>query len=112
MNATTTEQNRIAGALACMEAMRKVAQLADNVAPGMTCAESFRDEDTAIAAVLTAAEPLNAFMSGFVEAMAHYIYECNGTGMPDLEVWRPNASITNAELLHERAEIERSFAEG
>jgi len=34
MNAATTEQTRIAGALACMEAMRKVAQLADNVAPG------------------------------------------------------------------------------
>lgn len=112
MNAATAEQARIAGALACMEAMRNVAQLAEHVVPGMTCAESFRDEDTAIAAVLTAAEPLNAFMSGFVGAMAHYVYACNSSGAPDLENWRPNTSMTDAELLHERAEIERSFAEG
>ena len=108
---------RRAGAISALRAMTKVRNTASafndtsNV-DGDTLESMLRSQACAVRAVTEAAGELSPFLSGFIEAMAEYIYSTQNGGPPELSLWKPDAALTATELAEYRASLEAWFHEG
>jgi hypothetical protein len=85
------------GALACIDAMKIIEQIAESGASYKTIGDCFTAQRVAISSAILAAGDIPERAQGVIAAMAEYIYMCNSAGTPNLKQWRPEASMTENE---------------
>lgn len=100
MTLLTDEQARIAGAMACMEHLRKLEQAAERINDIDDSAQQFYDKcysDCATFAV--AVGPIDPRSEGVILTLAEYIHQCIQSGQPNTSIggWVPMASMTEAQ---------------
>lgn len=104
---TNTEQSR-AGAMACLEALRAIEKIAECDGSHISMNEWWSGEDNAVAVMLRAAGKPSGFMAGFVAAFAEHVKaEFNGCGYR-LDIWKPEAAMTDEEKASSRVEFEEA----
>ncbi len=105
---------RSLGAMAAVLAMLKCEKIAEsyNNDPEYDTAEcTLLAQTKGVHAVTEAAGDMSPFLSGFVTALAEYIYGGMATeGQFDLLVWKPNAAMSEAELTAARQRLEAFYA--
>ena len=98
---TDPKNNRQAGAMACLLALRE----AEKIAEEATTEVFFTTQERAVDVIKSAALPLSTFMQGFVSALAEYVFFINTTGIPDLYGWKPEAAMDEDEIKACRLEM-------
>jgi hypothetical protein len=91
------------GAMAAAQAMaelEKIAEFYDTETD--TAQRALRNEQQAIKSVTEAAGHLSPFLSGFIEAMAEYLYWDKGGCTYDLSAWKPEAAMSDDEVAGKR----------
>ena len=88
------------GAMAALLALREAETIAGN-----RMNDYFLNQDLSTHAITSAAEPLSPFMQGFVAAFAEYVYFINAVGTPDLHVWKPEATMDEADIKARRIKM-------
>ncbi len=97
------EQQRISGAKACVPALRKLVQSAENSDIGPTAADYYglniKDAQVFVADINKAVGPLTSAQEGVIAVLVEYIHDSITSGDPDLERgWQSMAAMTDAEL--------------
>jgi len=102
----STEESR-AGALACMKALQAIEIISekDGHSPELSMEAWWRVKETADGIMIQAAGEQSVFMSGFIAVLAEYVFKINVAGTPDLNAWKPEASMTAEEKAARRAEF-------
>jgi hypothetical protein len=93
------------GAAACMKALRsaeKIARRPYTQDELFSMARYYQDFDATKAAFLKAAGPIPPHLRGFIEVMAEYVQFIMNTGEPDLDLWKPEACMSAAEVEEDR----------
>ncbi len=119
MSATTIEAGRIAGALKCMDALRKLERdsklciQSDRV--DRTVAEYYGQRLADVRALVVALGPMAPEAEGALAALAEYIHSSMDGGAPHIApgYWNPLAAMTEAErqTMIDREEIEQAEIE-
>lgn len=106
----SAQQSRIAGALACFEALRTLEKAAERFDLDETAEEHFAKCLTDSCAFVAALGPMTPEQEGAVTALAEYVHMGFTTGEPNLDPggWVPMVTMTEAER---QAMIERTAAE-
>lgn len=107
---TSTEETR-AGAMACLEALRAIQNIAEGKAPDTSKAGWWRAQDSAVAVMLCAAGNPDGFVAGFIATLAEYVKnELSNVGYyPD--GWeKPEAAMTEEEKIASRARFDEEVA--
>lgn len=107
---TSTEETR-AGAMACLEALRTIENIKCNLLSDDPMEAWWRGEDNAVAIMLQAAGKTDGFMAGFVAVFAEY-FKLSFGGTPNLDVFEPEAAMTEEEKKASRVKFEEQVAEG
>jgi len=92
-----TEESRD-GALACIDALNIIETIAECSCSEGSIEECFKIKRSAISSVLLAAGEVTPRVQGVILAMAEYIYACNHSGIPNLEKWRPEVTMTEKDF--------------
>lgn len=109
-NTSSTEQQRIEGALACLAALRIMVDSATKEYDGSL--ESFmRREVDDTKALAEAIGPMPTFLEGVVLTLAEYIHSGQTCGTPSLDKWKPQVAMTESERRAELAEHEALLEE-
>ena len=111
MSAKTIEASRIAGALKCLDALRKLDQSADIDNSWQTETEFYAQRLSDSRAMVAALGPMTPEQEGAIAVLAEYIHVSINSGMPDLNppgVWIPLSAMTDSER---QAMIERAEAD-
>lgn len=106
----STEESR-AGAMACLEALRTIENIKGNFLTDDSMEAWWRGEDNAVAIMLQAAGKADGFMAGFVAVFAEY-FKLSFGGTPNLDVFKPEAAMTEEEKKASRVKFEEQVAEG
>lgn len=106
----STEETR-AGAMACLEALRTIENIKGNLLSDDSMGAWWRGEDNAVAIMLQAAGKPDGFMAGFVAVFAEY-FKLSFGGTPNLDVFEPEAAMTEEEKKASRVKFEEQVAEG
>lgn len=122
MSAKTIEAGRIAGALKCMDALRKLARDAErsieNERADRTVEEYFGQRLSDVRALVAALGPMSPEQEGALATLAEYIHSeiCGSTPDVSLGYWLPLAAMTDAEqkemtecMEAENAEIDAQY---
>ena len=107
---TSTEETR-AGAMACLEALRAIENIKGNLHTDNSMEAWWRGEDNAVAIMLQAAGKPDGFTAGFVAVFAEY-FKLSFGGTPNLDVFEPEAAMTEEEKKASRVKFEEQVAEG
>lgn len=107
---TSTEESR-AGAMACLEALRAIENIKCNLLSDGSMEAWWRGEDNVVAIMLQAAGKPDGFMAGFVAVFAEY-FKLSFGGTPNLDVFEPEAAMTEEEKKASRVKFEEQVAEG
>lgn len=109
---TSTEESR-AGAMACLAALRVIKKIAESEHPETSRAGWWREEDSAVAAMLHAAGNPSSFMAGFVAVFAEYVKaDFSGCGY-NMDSWeKPEAAMTDEEKMASRSEFDEEVSKG
>ncbi len=102
MSANTINASRIAGALKCMGALRKLEQSAEHGEDDDPTMAGYYGKQLADARALVAAlGPMTPEQEGIVATLAEYIHTIATTGTPNIDPggWLPLSSMTNEERL-------------
>jgi hypothetical protein len=99
------------GALACIDAMKIIEQIAGSGNSDWSIDDCFKNQNIAVNAALLAAGDVPKRLQGLISAMAEYIYMCNSAGTPNLELWKPEAAMTDDEFRAYRLTYIESDAE-
>ena len=91
------------GATACFDAMKIIEHIATNGAGEWSIDECFKAQRLAISSAVISAGEVSARAQGVIAAMAEYIYSCNAAGLPNLDIWRPEATMTDQEIAENMA---------
>ena len=94
------EQERIAGALACVDQLRALIEATQDFAENCDSAEwHYARQRVACEKFAAAFGPMDPRLEGAMLALAEYIYFNEETGQPNLDHggWMPMASMTEAE---------------
>lgn len=122
MSAQTVEAGRIAGALKCMDALRKLERdskqsIEDDRVDG-TVEEYFGQRLTDVRALVAALGPMAPEHEGAIATLAEYIHSAIDGGAPDISpgCWLPLAAMTDADQVEmikcveaENAEIDAQY---
>lgn len=109
---TSTEESR-AGAMACLEALRTIQNIAEGKVADRSSAGWWHQQDSAVAVMLCAAGNPNGFMAGFIATLAEYVkgeLSCVGCYPDDWE--KPEAAMTAEEKKASRVKFDEEVAEG
>jgi len=82
------------GAIAALDSMKIIEQIAENGNTDWTLEDCFKAESIAISSALLAAGDISERAKGVIAAMAEYIYMCAEAGTPNLEKWKPQSAMT------------------
>jgi hypothetical protein len=117
MSATTIEASRIAGALKCMDALRKLERdskqsIADDRVD-RTVEEYFGQRLADVRAVVAALGPMVPEHEGAIATLAEYIHSAIDGGAPNISpgYWLPLAAMTDAEQVEMIGRMEAENAE-
>lgn len=119
MSATTIEAARIAGALKCMDALRKLEHDATHAiewkGPEQTVEEYFGQRLADVRALVAALGPMAPEHEGAIATLAEYIHSSIDGGAPDISpgCWLPLAAITDvvqAEMIGKAGPTVRKMA--
>lgn len=108
---TSTEKSR-AGAMACLEALRAIENFKGNFHSDDSDDSMevwWRGEDNAVAIMQQAAGKPDGFMAGFVATFAEY-FKLSFGGTPNLDVFKPEAAMTEEEKKASRVKFEEQVA--
>lgn len=95
----TTNNNDVRnGAIAALDAMKIIEQIAESGNTDWTLEDCFKAESIAISSALLAAGDISERAKGVIAAMAEYIYMCAEAGTPNLEKWKPQSAMTTDEI--------------
>lgn len=109
INSTATESR--AGAIACLNALRIIERINDGgYNPDSTPADHWHDIDAAQAAMIHAAGARDGFIAGFISVFAEYAHLIASAGVPDLYVWKPEATMSEEEKAKSRIEFDERLA--
>lgn len=109
-NSNTTEQIRIAGALAALQALNKMDSILNVEAPSQE--QYWRNWDEAIAGIKTAAGDMSPTAEGVLMALAEYISVELTAGAPRTDGgWKPEAAMMHGEVLAYRKSFDQSYQE-
>lgn len=98
---TSTEESR-SGANACLDALRAIEENYEKTLhreDGMSMEEWWRIHDDAVAEMLqrNIADQHRDWVAGFVAVFGEYAMYINGSGIPNLQKWKPEACMTTKE---------------
>ena len=94
----------INGAQRSVLALRAIEALAESDNnPDVTWAQSFESDRAAADLLIRASGVESEYMQGFMAVIAEYLRMCNTGGVPNLNVWKPVATMTPAELADYRS---------
>ena len=92
------------GAMAAIGALRNIERIQENaVSADMTMDDYWKYRDMAVDAMHQASGNQDAFVTGFIGVLAEYIASVLDAGIPDLDKWKPEAAMSQAEKIAERA---------
>lgn len=104
---------RIDGARTAFAAIRHIHAMAEDY--GHQVAEDYDSactkekwlgrQSAMLAALEAAAGPLPEYQAGLLTVFAEYIRFCETDGVPDVDVWKPDALMTDAEIAERDAEM-------
>lgn len=97
------------GAEAAARALQHIQDKESAPNPEQTAPEFFHEQDEAMAAALQAAGPLSPYQDGFVRALVEFAQSSMRSGIPDLDVWKPEAAMTAREKVETRLERSREI---
>jgi len=101
------DDQRIAGALECLEQLRKIEAEADNLPEAANEARVYFELQKKAGADLAAAfGPMTPRQEGYIRALGELVHSVFVEGLPYLERWCPVAAQTEAELQAVLEEIE------
>ena len=83
--------------------MKIIEHIANNGAGEWTIDECFTAQRLATSAAVKAAGDVSDRAHGVIAKMAEYIYSYNMAGQPNLDNWRPEATMTNQEIAENMA---------
>lgn len=116
MSAKTIEAARIAGALKCLDALRKLEHDATHAieweGPEQTAAEYYAQCLSDARALVAALGPMTPEQEGAIAALAEYIATEIGGSAPNLApgCWRPLSAMTEAERQVMVEQLDAEFA--
>ena len=95
------------GAAACLEALRRVEKIADPEIPhpGHEDDDYFEIQDQAVAEILRVAGTLPPYAAGAIKVLAEFVVGLYQCGQYNLNEWKPEALMTNEELIEHRKAI-------
>lgn len=102
MSAKTIEAARIAGALKCMDALRKMQQSAENDERDDTSAKFYAQVQANVQAMVTAIGPMTPELEGAFAVLAEYIHSEIKGFTPSIDPgswWTPLSAMTDEERL-------------
>lgn len=106
---TVAQDQMILGAQRAVLALRAIEELAAAAEnPDTTMEQHYASEQSAINELVNASGADNDQMKGFIAGIAEYLHMCNFNGVPNLDVWKPAASMTPAELADYRKAMQES----
>jgi hypothetical protein len=105
------EESR-AGAMSGMNALRAMERNAGGNLGGMSMEAWWDMQDECVAATCNAAGNPGAFMTGFISTIAEYILTVRSSGIPNLNKWKPEATMTKEEKATHRAARIKDVEEG
>lgn len=82
------------GAIAALDAMKIIEQIAESGNSAWTIDQCFKAENIAVNSAILAAGDIPERAKGVITAMAQYIYMCHSAGTPNLEQWKPESAMT------------------
>ncbi len=85
------------GAIACLESLKIIEQIADNESSDWNLEQSFKAQQIAISSALLSAGDLPDKAKGVIAALVEYIYSSHAVGIPNLEKWWPQTSMNELE---------------
>jgi hypothetical protein len=85
------------GALAALDAMKIIEQIAESGNSDWTIDQCFKAQNIAVNSALLAAGDIPERAQGVIAAMAEYIYMNHSAGIPNLEQWKPESAMTAEE---------------
>lgn len=91
---TTNNTDARNGAIAAIDAMKIIEQIAESGNIAWTIDQCFKAENIAVNSALLAAGDISERAKGVITAMAQYIYMCHSAGIPNLEQWKPESAMT------------------
>lgn len=107
---TSTEESR-AGAMACLEALRTIQNIAEGKVADSSSAGWWHQQDSAVVALLCAAGNPNGFMAGFIATLAEYVKgELSSVGCYPDDWEKPEAAMTEEEKIASRAGFDEEVA--
>jgi hypothetical protein len=111
-NTSTTEAARIAGALKCLDALRRHEQAVEAADPGETTAEYHAQSLSAARAFVAALGPMTPEQEGAIAVLAEYIATEIGGSTPNLApgCWRPLSAMTEAERQAKAEQLDAELA--
>jgi hypothetical protein len=93
------------GALAALDAMKIIEQIAESGNSDWTIDQCFKAQNIAVNSALLAAGDIPERAQGVIAAMAEYIYMNHSAGIPNLEQWKPESAMTAEEKNSVQADI-------
>lgn len=93
------------GAQAALEAMRHLSRHLQEHKAGESEAEYVARDELGVELMIDAAGPVTPYAAGFIAACAQYLIFSEDVGLPDVDVWVPDAALTEAEIQLRRAEM-------
>lgn len=100
-HSSRNNSGRIAGALACLEALRAIERAANDFNPGETAASFYAARQADVDAFVDALGPMSPELRGAVEAIAEYIHInlTDGTPNTNPEGWLPVSAMLDSERI-------------
>lgn len=87
-----------------LKAIEAIAESDNN--PDATWVQSFESDRAASELLIRASGVESDYMRGFMAVIAEYLRMCNTGGVPNLDVWKPAATMTPAELADYRSSMQ------
>lgn len=98
------EESR-AGAMAGMNALRAIERITGGDLSGMSMEAWWGMQDECVAAMCNAAGNPSTFTTGFISTFAEYVLTINTGGIPNLDKWKPDATMAKEEKATHRAAL-------
>lgn len=96
----------IRGANRAMSAVRAIeAIIQANEYGGSKWEDTWAAEESAANLLVRYSCTDTPFLRGFIGVLADYVSLCSGAGVPNLEVWKPDAAMTYDEIKAHRDEL-------
>lgn len=93
------------GAKICMGLLRVIAEMNNATSVEETMEEHWDLRRRVVSIMTNAFGPTDARSEGFVAALTEYVhFTFSGAGQPDVNVWKPDAVMTDEEIAADRAQ--------